>query len=97
MQISVPKSNWGRFSYYFCMQFVSYALLVANGRAYVQGSYGWTALTDSLIATQNFLVIRRMAKESDDELHGLSMLGYILGGTLGSVTSIFVTKILYGQ
>jgi hypothetical protein len=79
------------------MQFVSYALLVANGRAYVLGSYLWTAITDTLIATMSFVVMRKMVKDSQDDLHGPSLFGYVIGGTLGSLFSIWITKILYGQ
>jgi len=95
--MKLPTSNVGRFFFYFCVQFCSYALLVANGRAYVQGLYMWTAVTDASIAAMNFLVIRKMAKESQDDLHGPSFAGYVIGGTLGSLFSIWITKMVYGQ
>lgn len=92
-----PTSNFGKFAFYFVMQFVSYALVVANGRAYVLGSYGWTALTDGLIAFQNFIVIRRFIKDSGDEIHGPSLIGYVSGGVCGSLFAIWITKMVYGQ
>lgn len=86
-----------KFWFYFCVQFISYALVVANGRAYVQGSYLWTAVTDTLIGAQNFLVMRKFVKDSGDSLHGASLAGYVLGGTLGSLVSIALTKVIYGE
>jgi hypothetical protein len=38
-----------------------------------------------------------MMKDSGDELHGPSLAGYVIGGTLGSLFSIWITKIVYGQ
>jgi len=95
--MNLPTSNTGRFFFYFSVQFLVYGLVVANGRAYVQGLYAWTAVTDALIAAVNFLVVRKMAKESQDDLHGPSFIGYVLGGTMGSLFSIWITKMVYGQ
>jgi len=95
--MKLPTSNVGRFFFYFVIQFIIYGLLVANGRAYVQGLYMWTAITDASIAAMNFLVTRRLAKESQDDLHGPSFAGYVLGGTIGSLFSIWITKMGYGQ
>lgn len=92
-----PTSHFGRFAFYFAMQFVSYALVVANGRAYVQGSYTWTAVTDGMIAFQNFVVFRRFIKDTGDAIHGPSLIGYVLGGISGSLFAIWVTKAIYGQ
>jgi len=93
----MPTSNWGRFSFYYLVQFTSYALVVANGRAYVLGDYIWTAVTDSLIAALNFIVLRKMVKDSNEDLHGPSLSGYVIGGTMGSLFAIWITKMVYGQ
>lgn len=95
--MKMPTSHFGRFFFYFCVQFTSYALVVANGRAYVLGDYMWTAVTDASIAALNFVVIRRMVKDFGEELHGPSLAGYVIGGTLGSLFAIWITKIVYGQ
>jgi hypothetical protein len=94
--IKLPTSDWGRFFFYFTVQFISYFLIVANGRAYVQGSYAWTTITDGLLAAQAFLLFRKMAQDSQDDIHGLSMAGYVLGGVAGSNCAILVTKLIYG-
>ena len=79
------------------MQFISFALIVANGRAYVQGSYTWTAVTDGLLAFQNFIVFRKFIKDSGDQIHGPSLVGYVTGGIAGSLVAIWLTKMVYGQ
>jgi hypothetical protein len=68
--------------------------MVANGRAYVQGLYGWTAVTDFTIATIGFCVVRKMVKE---DFHLASILGWSIGGTCGSLFAIFITKMVYGN
>jgi hypothetical protein len=99
LKIKSPQTDLGKFWFYFLIQFVTYGIVVANGRAYVQGSYLWTAVTDTFFAAMQFIVMRVIMKDvqSSDELHGLSMLGYVVGGTAGSLFAIWVTKILYGQ
>jgi len=99
MKFKAPKTTPGKFLFYFLIQFISYAILVANGRAYMLGSYFWTAATDTLFASMNFIVLRCVMKDvnSSDDLHGWSMLGYVIGGTFGSLFAIWVTKNLYGH
>lgn len=84
------------FAYFFAMQFVSYALIVANGRAYVQGNYLATASTDALIASQNFILTKRMISTPGD-LGKAAMAGYVLGGMTGALAAIWFTRLVYGQ
>lgn len=76
-------------------QCLSYFLFVANGRAYTQGNYTWTAITDALYAAQSFFLIRRLVKEEAN--NAWAFAGYVIGGTLGSLLSIAVTKHIYGR
>jgi hypothetical protein len=85
-----------RFAFWFCIQFVQYGLVVANGRAYVLGSYGATAVTDLSIATLNFVMTIKMV-ENKEHRDRWSMAGYVLGGTLGSLASIYITTRVYGR
>ena len=99
MKVKAPKTDFQKFVFYFLIQFVSYAILVANGRAYMLGSYLYTIITDACFTTMNFVVLRAImkdVKDSNDELHGWSFAGYVLGGTSGSVAAIWITKHLYG-
>lgn len=87
-----PVSRLRQFSFFFALQLCSYFLVVANTRAFVRGSYAWTAATDLLFASSNFLILRRIK----DEPVGLwAGLGYVLGGTIGSLLSILATSRLF--
>lgn len=85
-----------RFWFWFAMEFLSYALIVANGRAYVQGHYFWTVLTDLSISAQGFILSKKFIADKDS-LDWIAMAGYVLGGASGSVFSIFITKVVYGE
>lgn len=95
--MKMPTSSWGRFWFYFGVQFISYGLQVANGRAYVQANYMWTALTDAGIAVQTFFIIRSIAKESGADAHLPSFMGYVSGGVAGALFAIWITVRIYGQ
>jgi hypothetical protein len=88
-------NNYRRFAFWFAMEFISFALVVANGRAYNQGHYGWTLGTDMVISGFHFYAGAKFV-EDDKNRDRWSMAGCVLGGGLGSVFSIFVTKWAYG-
>lgn len=77
--------------FFFAVELLSYFLIVANTRAFTQGLYGWTALTDFIFAGSNFLIIQRVSKAETKA----AWAGYTLGGTCGSLIAIFVTKHVY--
>lgn len=91
----------GRALFFGSTQFLSYFLIVANTRAYTQGTYIWTAITDALFASQSWIVgllwAQIAVEKSEDNSKGWAGVGYVIGGTLGSLASIFVTKLLYGK
>jgi hypothetical protein len=78
----------------FFIQIVSYSLLCINFRAVAQAHYVQAAISDFTIATLGYLVIKKLAN-SDNSLH--QWLGYSLGGVVGSVLGIWLSKILLGQ
>lgn len=76
-------------------EFFSFFIIVVNTRAFTKGLYGWTMLTDGLFITQTFLVSKWMVEKP--EARGLgAYLGFLTGGTIGSVFAIYITKLLYG-
>jgi hypothetical protein len=75
------------------IQTLSYGLLVINYRAVAQAHYIWSALSDFAIATLGYFVIKRIAN-SDNTLH--QWLGYALGGVVGSVFGIWLSKVMLG-
>ena len=77
-------------------EFFAFFLVVVNTRAYTQGLYAWTFLTDAFFISQGFFVSKWMVETK--EARGLSAyLGFLIGGTCGSLAAIFVTKFLYGR
>lgn len=85
-----------RFAFWFAAEFTLYGLIVANGRAYNQANYSATLVTDMLISAFNFYVAKKFIGDKDNQ-DGWSMAGCVLGGGAGSLTSILVTKFLYGH
>lgn len=76
-------------------EFVSFFLIVINTRAYTKGLYAWTFLTDAFFITQNFYVAKWMV-EAKEARGTAAYLGFLLGGTAGSLLGILLTKHLYG-
>jgi hypothetical protein len=85
-----------RFLFWFCAEFVLYALVVANGRAYNQANYTATVVTDMCISAFNFYFAKKFINDKDNQ-DGWSMAGCVLGGATGSVVSILLTKYVYGK
>lgn len=77
-------------------EFLAFFLIVVNTRAYTQGLYLWTFFTDAFFISQSFWVAKWMVEAK--EARGLgAYFGFLIGGTCGSLTAIFVTKFLYGR
>ena len=77
----------------FLIQIVSYSLLCINFRAVAQAEYFQAAISDFTIATLGYFVIKKLAN-TDNSLH--QWLGYSLGGVVGSIIGIYLSKILLG-
>ena len=77
----------------FLIQIVSYSLLCINFRAVAQAHYFQAAISDFSIATLGYFVIKKLAT-TDNSLH--QWLGYSLGGVVGSILGIYLSKILLG-
>ena len=75
----------------FLMQLTNYTLLVVNYRAVAQAHYFWSAISDFVIASFSFFVIKKIAT-SENTVHG--WLGYALGGLAGSIVGIWVSKLM---
>lgn len=84
------------FWFWFWVEFISFMLVVANGRAYVQGNYGWTIATDMIIQLQIFIIGKKFIADAE-RLGFWACAGSVLGGGLGSCFAIFVTKMVYGK
>jgi uncharacterized membrane protein YfcA len=70
------------------IQIVSYSLLCINYRAVATTQYHEAAVTDFMIASLSFFVIRKIAK-SEDSLH--QWMGYAIGSVIGSYLGIWLS------
>lgn len=84
------------FLFWFAAEFFIYAMIVANGRAYNQGNYLATITTDMIISGFNFWFAVKFI-ENKDNRSPWAMAGCVLGGGTGSISAIFITKLVYGQ
>jgi hypothetical protein len=75
----------------FCIQIVSYSLLCINFRAVATTDYHEAAITDFMLASLSFFVIRKIAR-SEDAIH--QWLGYVAGSVTGSYLGIYLSSIL---
>lgn len=75
-------------------EWVSFFIIVLNTRAFTQGSYFWTLLTDFLFITQAFFVAKWMI-EAKEARSWSAYWGFVTGGTWGSLTAIWVSEHLY--
>lgn len=87
------KDKIKEFMIMFMIQTTSYGLLVINMRAVAQAHYFFSAISDFAIATLGYFVIKRIA-HSDNTLH--QWLGYALGGVVGSLLGIWISKLMLG-
>lgn len=73
------------------IQIVLYGLLCINYRAVALADYHEAAVSDFVIATMNFFVIRKIAK-SEEAFH--QWVGYVIGSVIGSYLGIYLSVLL---
>jgi hypothetical protein len=73
------------------IQIVLYSILCMNFRAVAEAHYNEAVLTDFLIASMNFFVIRKIA-QSTDAFH--QWIGYVAGSVIGSYVGIYLSVVL---
>ena len=91
-----PKTRIGQFFFMFITELISFFIICANMRAVAQGSYFWTAVSDTLFSAQAFVIGKLMIDEPNARSWAAG-LGCTIGGTCGSLVSIYVTKHLFGS
>ena len=75
----------------FCIQIISYSLLCINYRAVANTDYHEAAVTDFMLASLSFFIIRKIAR-SEDALH--QWVGYVLGSVCGSYLGIYLSALI---
>lgn len=94
-RLKIPKTPWGQFGFFFALELVSCAILVAATRAEAQGNYLWTTVMSLLWETQVFGTWLLMYEDKNARTL-FSGAGMILGATAGADLALFITKHLYG-
>jgi hypothetical protein len=83
------------FLFWFAAEYALFGLVVANGRAYNQANYAATLVSDMLISVFNFWFAVKFIEGKDNRTWP-ALLGCVLGGGCGSLSSIAFTKWAYG-
>ncbi len=78
----------------FGSQLTAYFLATVGIRAAANSSYLWTGLSDVVLAAVNFLAISKVADLAQGA-RGPALVGYVAGGTVGSLLAIFATSRLW--
>jgi hypothetical protein len=77
----------------FFIQITSYSILCINYRAVANAHYHISAISDFMIASMSFFVIRKIAR-SNDAIH--QWAGYALGSVVGSYVGIWISSTFLG-
>ena len=77
----------------FFIQILSYSILCVNYRAVGNTHYHTAAISDFLIASLTFFVIRKIAHGQD---HAHQWAGYALGSVVGSYLGIWISSTFLG-
>ena len=77
----------------FVAQMLSFAVISINYRAVAQASYIWSVLTDIVIASLSYFVVRRIAKSENSVCQ---WAGFAIGSAIGTIIGIWLSKIILG-
>lgn len=92
MKSTITKQKLKEAALLFFIQILLYGLLCINFRAVAQTQYHTAALTDFIIGSMNFFIIRKIAT-STDTLH--QWIGYTLGCVVGSYLGIYISTLIH--
>lgn len=91
----VPHNKLGQFFFFFVSEFICFFIIVANTRAVALANYLGAAATDIAFGLQAWFMLKTTVENSDARTFA-GGLGSTLGGTLGTLISIFATKYIFG-
>jgi len=75
----------------FVVQIVLFSILCINFRAISQASYHTAAVSDFIVATLQFFVIKKIATSDESIKH---WTGYTVGSVIGSYLGIYISTLL---
>lgn len=87
------RTNLLSFVKLFAVQFVNYALLCWNYRSVAQARYAHVFASDLFCAAVSFWLIRRVVRSGSR----WEAAGYVAGGAVGSVASVWVTRTIWNS
>ena len=85
------KEHFKESAILFFMQLFLYGIVCINYRAVAQGNYIFALISDFLIASANYFVIRKISTSTDKFYQ---WMGYVLGSSAGSLIGIYLSKVL---
>lgn len=94
--LNVPETKLGQFVFFFVSEFVCFFIIVADTRAIAIGSYLGATVTNVAFGMQAWLV-RKLTVEHEGARSLSAGLGSTIGGTIGTLISIWATKQFYGR
>lgn len=77
----------------FFAQILNYGILTINFRSVAQGHVKTMVITDMMCASLAFFLIKKISEAAGDAL--LPFAGYVIGGAVGSVIGLRVSKWLH--
>jgi hypothetical protein len=77
------------------LQFFNWAFSMISWRAVAQANIPASICVDATLASFQFFVFRRLAKDTGNDL--TLWLGYTIGGVLGTVTGVYSSIWLLGR
>lgn len=96
MKLKVPTTRVGQVLFFGTFEMVSFFVLCACNRAQAQGRYGWTFAASFVFSLQGFAIGKLMVDDENARTWWAGF-GMALGGAIGDVLSIWITKYLWGQ
>lgn len=75
----------------FVLMFIQYGVLTINTRAIAGGNQLWLALTDLVVATLGFTILKKAVEATTR----IEMYAYALGGTLGAQAALLISQRLW--
>lgn len=87
------RSPFRVFVFFFSVQCLSYGMLCWNYRSVAQAWFGSIFVSDLCCAAITFSLIKHVAGTKSK----VAQAGYILGGAIGSVIAVWLTRIIYGK
>lgn len=93
--MKVPASHAGQFVFFALLEAFSFFIICACTRAQALGLYGWTAVTSAVFSLQSFAVAKVMMEDSNARSWWAGA-GMVVGGVVGDVLSVWITKHLFG-